>query len=84
MTDAERQAICDKACVALSEHFEGVQILATFSRKNRDTALISSGSGNYYTRRGMVTEFITREDEKSRIDVRPCDDDNEGWKANEA
>lgn len=44
----------------LCEHFEAVQVLASYS-DDAGTHFISRGSGNWYARQGMAHEFIQSE-----------------------
>lgn len=61
MTDADAKALLDKTAKTLGEHFDAVVLMATWPAENGNTRVVKTGSGNYYTRMGMVQEFC-RED----------------------
>lgn len=52
--------VVKKALHDLGEHFESVQILATFVEEGQ-TLRSFSGCGNWYARQGMAHEFINQE-----------------------
>lgn len=59
MNEASAQAI-DKALELMREHFDAVQILATFQENgSTDTGYV--GFGNWYARQGMAHEFINKD-----------------------
>lgn len=61
-----------KAVLALSEHFDAVQIFA--SRYNgesgKGTTSWNFGVGNWFAREGQVREWVEKENEASRIETR--------------
>lgn len=59
MKDPARQSI-DDALKILCEHFESVQILASYEEGGQ-TRCCSNGSGNWYARQGMAHEFINQD-----------------------
>lgn len=61
----------------LIEHFDSVQIFATRHDPTivGGTVTLDMGVGNWCTRRGQVRQWIIREDERERIDVRSEEDD---------
>lgn len=69
----------------LGEHFDHVQILATWNEEGT-TQRHFTGSGNWYARQGMAHDFIswdkaqTAADEISKVLPKP-DDDGENWKS---
>ena len=80
MTDKQRHALLIKHASAIVEHFDSVQILAT-REDGGSTRSYAAGRGNYYARRGSVEEWLTREQEETRVDVWPEDfDSGEDWK----
>ena len=58
--DQQKQEILAKHCSALMEHFDSVQILAC-SHGDGGTKMSDYGLGCYYSRRGMMHEFIERD-----------------------
>lgn len=61
------------ACDRLAAHFETVQIFATRANKGGEdgsTLMFNQGSGNYFARYGQVKDWIIREEEVSRSQVR--------------
>ena len=62
MNEKEAEAMADQHVNALMEHFEAVHILATYRDDGGEVTVgISRGGGNFYTRKGMVQEFIDRD-----------------------
>lgn len=61
-----------KACEALIEHFDSVQIFATRHEPGEKdgTVTIRYGLGNWYTRYGHVKEWVIKEEETTRESVR--------------
>lgn len=60
------------ACEALGEHFDTVQIFVTrHDAYERDgTVSIALGRGDWFSRYGKVQEWMIRQDERTRKDVR--------------
>lgn len=60
------------AVAILSQHFEAVQIFATAKDPADEKIYLTynHGSGNWYSRYGLVREWITLEDERSRLRAR--------------
>lgn len=74
MTNKERDlALVDQAVERLGEHFDTVQIFVTRHDQGEEDGTVSciKGSGNYYARLGLVNEWLTKEDEKTREYMRP-------------
>lgn len=64
-----------KACENLSEHFDTVHIFVTREGEEMDdggkgTMNGSWGSGNWFARKGQITEWVLKEDESTRNGVR--------------
>ncbi len=57
MENTQAQYVLDQALHLLGEHFEAVQIFATFSEEGVSHCA-KKGCGNFYTRKGMVQEFV--------------------------
>lgn len=57
MTTKEAEKLLEGFVAKLSEHFDAVQILASFP-KNGGTAFTKRGAGNWFARQGMAHEFI--------------------------
>lgn len=58
MTNEEANKIIGEAAAKLGEHFDAVQILASWNEEGIST-MSSRGCGNWYARQGMAHEFIT-------------------------
>lgn len=67
------EALVDKVVEQLGEHFDTVQIFVTCHESGEEGGTVSciNGSGNYYARVGLVNEWLTKEDEKTREYMRP-------------
>lgn len=60
MRDKERKDFLDKVLSQLGEHFEHVQILATWD-EDGVTYDTEAGCGNWYARQGLAASFIKRD-----------------------
>lgn len=72
-TSDEDLARLQQACESLGEHFDSIQIFATRhdpDRGNGGTTNASWGSGNWFARKGQIEEWLLKQDERSRIEVR--------------
>lgn len=83
MTHSEAKQILERFSHQLGEHFDAVQILASWHEEGV-TRCLPWGSGNWYARQGMAQEFIstTRAREIAREvaeNISP-DDGGEEWK----
>ena len=68
MTHDEAIAIVDPIALRLTEHFDSVQILASWVDDQKQTHCVKWGDGNWYARQGMAHEFIT--EDKAREQAR--------------
>ncbi len=57
MTIQEAEKILEAAVVQISEHFDAVQILASWNEQSM-SLIAKRGAGNWYARQGMAHEFI--------------------------
>lgn len=65
----------DRHVAQLMEHFDSVQIICTrFEAKAGKTSCASRGDGNWYARVGAVREWLIRDDQATREDVKGDDD----------
>ena len=55
-----RNEALERACDILGEHFDAVQVMATFSEEGVTRSLYR-GSGNWYARQGMLHELLQTE-----------------------
>lgn len=84
-TQEEAEEILEKAASVLGEHFDAVQILASWNEDGQTTC-VKRGSGNWYARQGMAHEFINSDIsqsnayELSRVMPKPPEDDSDSWK----
>jgi hypothetical protein len=60
MTREESEEILERVAAQLSEHFDAVQILASWNEEGM-SKYASRGGGNWYARQGMAHEFITQD-----------------------
>lgn len=64
-------AILDKHCILLSEHFDNIQIIVTRRDPDSDqTMKANRGYGNWYANYGAVKEWVTENEERSRMHIR--------------
>lgn len=70
--DRERESdIIDRHVNALMEHFDTVQVFVTkYVGIDESTIAHAQGKGNWHARIGQVREWVTRNDERTRADVR--------------
>lgn len=70
--NAEEQTDFDNVRAAterLAESFDTVQIFVS-RNENGKTRTVSYGTGNWYARVGQTREFLLRDDEQTRVDVK--------------
>lgn len=60
MSPEEASRYLKEVAEELGEHFEAVQIMATWS-DGQGSRCIQRGSGNWYARQGMAHEFINQD-----------------------
>lgn len=65
MTPQQALAMLNAHAAQLSEHFEAVQILASFPTDG-GTQPVKAGRGNWFARQGMAHDFI-KQDEAQQI-----------------
>lgn len=65
--------LLQKHAGALSEHFDSVQIFVTRLEANATRSWVH-GEGNWYARYGQIVEWIQREDEHGRQEIRKDDE----------
>lgn len=58
MTADELANLVSRHVSQLSEHFDAVQIMASWLGPDQSTGIINKGSGNWYARHGMAQEFV--------------------------
>lgn len=88
MTPAEAHKILDDALDIIGEHFDAVQIHATWMYDGNTSECVHRGSGNWYARESMAREFIeqNKADEigqsvAKRIPPQSPGDDGDKWKS---
>jgi hypothetical protein len=62
MTREEAWKHMDAAIDQLGEHFDAIQIHATWMPDGNSTLAVHRGSGNFYAREAMCREFIRNND----------------------
>lgn len=85
MTGPEAEKLLEETAAKLAEHFDAVQILASWRHEGL-TSCAQRGAGNFYARQGMAHEFINSDiaqDNARRIAEQLKDKPDEGddWKA---
>jgi hypothetical protein len=60
MTGEEAKAILDDVLDKLAEHFDAVQIHASWMDSGAETASVHRGSGNFYARESLSREFVSQ------------------------
>jgi hypothetical protein len=84
MTGAEAEKILEDTVARLAEHFDAVQIMASWQTPQNCTACGKRGSGNWYARQGMAQEFIDEDQARTQAkeigDVITPSDEGDGWK----
>lgn len=77
MTEAELTKLLEDKTSDLTEHFDAVQILASYQTEDGGTRCIKRGSGNWYARHGMAEEFVRchREDSAAETLARVIKDE---------
>ncbi len=61
MTVEQAHKMIEASLANLSEHFEAVEILASYPSPEGGTRCVKRGCGNWYARQGMAHEFIGSE-----------------------
>lgn len=86
MTGQEAMQKVDAALMILREHFDSVQILASWVEEEM-THRASRGCGNWYSRQGLAHEFIEMDraqeigrELSKQMPPPPPEDDAEQWK----
>jgi len=85
MTEQEAEELIQSTAAKLGEHFDAVQILASWTEEGATTC-VKRGAGNWYARQGMCHEFITSSVSEenaaalSRVLPQPPSDDSDSWK----
>lgn len=83
MDQPEAQRLLRCCLAQLSEHFDGVQILASWTSRE-GTHFGAEGSGNWYLRQGLARAWVERDQAETSADklrdVIRRDDDGDEWK----
>ncbi len=71
MSGDEELKLLDDACMRLGEHFDTVQIFVT-RHDNDDEGTVTAhlGHGNWFARRGQISEWLMKSNERSKEIVR--------------
>jgi hypothetical protein len=72
--DGKRDKLLEGHCAQLAEHFDSVQIVATW-RDSGQTRIVAHGHGNAYAREGSTREWLKVQDERIRDCVRHENDE---------
>jgi hypothetical protein len=74
-TEEERRTkVLRSHAAQLGEHFPSVLIVVTVHDPDNGTHLRSETEGNWFACYGSVKEWVTREEEKTRVAARPSGD----------
>lgn len=78
MTEEEQDLkLLEDACDKLGEYFDSVQVFATRHDSNDDgTVIVNWGSGNWCARRGQVSEWLIKNNERTKEIVRKEDNED--------
>lgn len=85
MTYEEADKRVDAALAILREHFDSIQVCASWTDA-KQTYTVFSGSGNWYARVGMCRQFVKQDEaqilshEMGKIMPKEPPDDSESWK----
>ena len=73
--DHDEQMV-DDLVAKLGEHFDSVQVFCTRydSSGGGRTVTVNAGTGNWYARFGQVSEWVTKEREQQKEEIRRDDD----------
>jgi hypothetical protein len=77
MTREQALELLNSYAARLSEHFDAVQILASYLEPDGTTAAVASGQGNWYARQGMAHAFVERTRAEEIADEIQRDDEDE-------
>jgi len=82
MTPPEGQKLADQHLAQLMEHFDHVQIIASWASDSGDTMHISRGRGNWFARIGQCRAWMKFQEDSELADeiADRLDDDDENWK----
>ncbi len=61
-------------CEKLGEHFDTVQVFATRFDGEIGTVNVQWGAGNWFARRGQISDWLIKEDESYKQSVRKEED----------
>lgn len=68
MTDKEMEKWLDAKTAELTEHFDAVQILASYTDET-GTHFIKRGSGNWFARMGMAQDYLTTQNAQTGAEM---------------
>lgn len=77
MIDGEKDedlSLVKSVCEKLGEHFDTVQVFATRFDGEMGTVNVNWGSGNWFARRGQISDWLLKENESSRQSVKTEED----------
>lgn len=80
MTNEEKikkQVMVQKLATDLAEHFDAVQVVASFN-SGRSTFSFKAGSGDFYARIGLVREFLLADAAETMQKELAAEEDDEG------
>ncbi len=76
MTREQADKLLEAHVSQLSEHFNSVEILASYPDPEGGTRGLSCGAGDWYARHGLACEFVSRaQAQQIGGALRPADDD---------
>jgi hypothetical protein len=67
MTDEEQEQLVQETATKLAEYFDCVQILCS-RHENGETIGYAKGSGNWFARKQMCTDFVDRNKQSDAAD----------------
>ena len=69
MSEDETTRILEAHVNQLAEHFDAVQILVSWPGEHGETCGRAHGTGNWYARVGLATQFVERDRARTRADA---------------
>jgi hypothetical protein len=79
MDESTIKQMVDESAAKLAEHFDSVQVFVTIHDGGKErTHSYETGRGNFYSRYGQVSEWVSMQDQLQRNEaVRRDNDDDE-------
>lgn len=76
-SEDEDIALLKRHVAILSEHFDSVHIFATRHLGDEGTISCQEGCGNWFARKGQITEWVLKQDEGTRLEVKKAQSEDD-------